>query len=54
MDGPAESPAAVPGSEQGVPYQHVAMFEWSDNIKRLNEEFLLAQLGVRSATICPT
>ena len=35
-------------------YQYVAMFEWSYNIKRVNEVFLWALLGVRSATICPT
>jgi hypothetical protein len=35
-------------------YQYVAMFEWCYNIKRVNAAFLLALLGVRSATICPT
>jgi transposase-like protein len=35
-------------------YQYVAMFEWGYNIKRVNEAFLRALLGVRSATICPT
>jgi transposase-like protein len=34
--------------------QYVAMFEWSDNIKRVNEAFRWALLGVRSATVCPT
>src|SRR5262249_24081707 len=35
-------------------YQYVAMFEWSYNIKRVNEVFLWALLAMRSATICPT
>ena len=35
-------------------HQYVAMFEWSYNIKRVNEVFLWAILGLRSATICPT
>jgi hypothetical protein len=35
-------------------YQYVAMFEWSYNIKPVNEAFLRALSGMRSATICPT
>jgi hypothetical protein len=35
-------------------HRYVAMFEWSYNIKRVNEVFLWALSGLRSATICPT
>ena len=35
-------------------YQYVAMFEWSDNVKRVTAAFLRALLGVKSATNCPT
>jgi transposase len=34
--------------------QYVAMFDWSYNVKRVNEAFVRALLGLRSATICPT
>jgi len=54
VDRLAELPAALPGSEQGVLYQYVAMFEWGSNVKRATAAFVSALLGVRSATICPT
>ena len=42
------------GVSQKYLHQYVAIFEWSDNVKRATPEFLQALLGVRPRTNCLT
>jgi transposase len=42
------------GVNKAYLHQYVAIFQWAHNVKRATTEFLLALLGVRCHTSCPT